>query len=590
MKKNEGLLKRIFSLDYRSLALMRIGLGITILCDLIQRSFHLFAFYSDGGVLPRYAILEHSTNNWFWSLHTISGMWQFQLVLFIISAIAALALICGYRTTLATLISWILLVSLHNRNPLVLQGGDVIFRVVLFWSLFLPWGRYMSVDSVQTSAVIKSKNVYSAATIAYVLQIVFFYLFSGLLKTGESWDAGFAVNQTLHIDQLTTNLGHFLASFPSLLYYLTFIVVYLEFYGSLLLLSPWKNGQVRTIMIILFALMQIGFNSTLHLGLFGLISIVVTLGLLPSWFWDVPVRKVKELLMRKNSTPLLVYYDSNCGFCFKTIFLLKRLFLLPATVKIQPSTGDTAIEQEMSKENSWIIITSDGTHYYKSEGLRELLRASPLFFWKAYFFSLPGVIKYGNHLYEKVAHSRLQICLPENEEIKTKKNRLLSIGIIILIAYVFIWNVRTLPYKGVENIPNGPRFIAEVTRLDQKWSMFAPTPLSEDGWYVFPGELVNGSLVDVFQDGSPVTYEKPEDVSELYENQRWQKYLMNLWINTNKDYRLYYGRYICREWNKGHEGGQKLKNFKIVFMLEITNLDGSEQEPTPTTIWNHVCF
>ena len=34
------------------------------------------------------------------------------------------------------------------RNPLVVQGGDVLLRVLLFWAMFLPWCAYYSVDSL----------------------------------------------------------------------------------------------------------------------------------------------------------------------------------------------------------------------------------------------------------------------------------------------------------------------------------------------------------------------------------------------------------------------------------------------------------
>jgi hypothetical protein len=34
----------------------------------------------------------------------------------------------------------LLLVSLQARNPVVVAGGDVLFRWTLFWGLFFPLG------------------------------------------------------------------------------------------------------------------------------------------------------------------------------------------------------------------------------------------------------------------------------------------------------------------------------------------------------------------------------------------------------------------------------------------------------------------
>ena len=83
--KNKSL--EWFSLDYRSLAILRIGMGAIILLDLIQRAEDLRAFYSDEGVLPRAQFLQLWNNQWWISLHMASGLWQFQAILFIIAGI-----------------------------------------------------------------------------------------------------------------------------------------------------------------------------------------------------------------------------------------------------------------------------------------------------------------------------------------------------------------------------------------------------------------------------------------------------------------------------------------------------------------------
>ena len=62
----------------------------------------------------------------------------FAALLFLVAAAGAGALLLSYRTRLATLLSWVLLVSVQNRNPLLGQGGDDLLRMLLFWGLFLP--------------------------------------------------------------------------------------------------------------------------------------------------------------------------------------------------------------------------------------------------------------------------------------------------------------------------------------------------------------------------------------------------------------------------------------------------------------------
>ena len=56
--------EQLFGLDLRSLALFRIGLALLIIIDLIKRSKDLTAHYTDFGILPRAALLEHFSNSW----------------------------------------------------------------------------------------------------------------------------------------------------------------------------------------------------------------------------------------------------------------------------------------------------------------------------------------------------------------------------------------------------------------------------------------------------------------------------------------------------------------------------------------------
>ena len=113
------ILRRPFVLDLRALALLRMGTAAVILIDLAIRSTDLEAHYSNLGVLPVAAMMEHAWTPYQFSLHASSGLWQVQAVLFGLAAVTAGALLFGYHTRLATLVSWVLLVSLQNRNPLI---------------------------------------------------------------------------------------------------------------------------------------------------------------------------------------------------------------------------------------------------------------------------------------------------------------------------------------------------------------------------------------------------------------------------------------------------------------------------------------
>jgi hypothetical protein len=156
---------------------------------------------------------------------------------------------------------------------------------------------------------------------------------------------------------------------------------------------------------------------------------------------------------------------------------------------------------------------------------------------------------------------------------------------------VIWWNFTTVKEFKAPAVPASVRWVGHLTRLDQKWDMFAPNPLKDDGWWVMPGQLLNGSEVDLFRGGQPVDWSKPALIAELYPDQRWRKYMRNLWSKDYKNLRVYYAKYLCRTWNNSHTGRQKLKTLQMIFMKEVTPKPG-QPNPTPekVEVWNHDCF
>ena len=120
--------------------------------------------------------------------------------------------------------------------------------------------------------------------------------------------------------------------------------------------------------------------------------------------------------------------------------------------------------------------------------------------------------------------------------------------------------------------------------------MFSPGPFTEDGWYIIEGHFKDGRVLDLFKDGVELSWDKPEDVANTYKNQRWRKYMMNLWLSENERYRLPFGQYICRLWNKNGRSPRELSTFDLIYMLETTNLDGSETQPEKKVVWQHWCY
>lgn len=209
--------ENVFYLDIRSLALFRIVLALFLLSYLVSKSRTLVAFYTDEGVLPRSALTAHfpSTDSLL-SIHLLGGSSEFQVILLLLTGLCVSALVVGYQTRWATFCCWLLVTSLHNRNPWAIDMGDTLLRLLLFWSLFLPLGASYSVDNALALPLhTPAKRVLSMGTIAFILQICFLYWFSVAFKASPEWHSeGTAVYFALNVNDYVTRWGQLLLHAP----------------------------------------------------------------------------------------------------------------------------------------------------------------------------------------------------------------------------------------------------------------------------------------------------------------------------------------------------------------------------------------
>lgn len=474
MNQLKEKLSELFGIDIRSLALFRMGLALVLISDLFVRLQDLKAHYSDEGVLPRLPLIDAFLDPWSPSLHIISGQWQVQLIFFLLQILFAIAFLVGYHTRLATILSWFFLLSLHMRNTMILQGGDIVLKILFFWAMFLPLGACWSVDQKLKRELPPSNQIVSAGTVALLLQVCFIYWFSALLKTDPTWRVdGTAIWYALSIEQYATPLGLQLLHYPHLLQFLTFATFYLEAFGPFFAFSPIWTGVLRMATAVTFILFHlIGLNLTMELALFPYICAVAWIVFIPSWFWNRVLKKTKQ--------------------------------------------------------------------------------SAPAIPWKASWFS----------------------------------NGLATFFII----YIFFWNISTLGISWPLLSPP-PLIISSLFGVDQTWDMFAPTPLRMDGWYVIPGQLKDGTEVNIFANGRAVNWQKPASLAAVYPNDRWRSYLMNLVIEEEGEMHIpLYADYLCEQWNNNHSSDKQLLSFDIYFMSRENSLENPSAPYQKVHLWHQECF
>lgn len=605
--------EEVLGLDLRSLALFRIGIALIVLADLIIRFSDIKVFYSDAGVLPRTALKEVLASPYYWSIFFLSGQPFILGLIFLLAILIALALLVGYRTRLATIATWAMIISIHNRNPALLFAADDVLRAILFWAMFLPLGACYSIDSALNSSTNPlPKRVVSGATFALIMQICFIYMWSAAFKAKSPlwWPDGDAVYYALSFDQYATPFGQFLLSLPQgFLKLLTFSAFGFEWLGFLLVFIPVYNSFFRCLAIVLFILLHIGFGLSFTLGIFPLLCIFIWLVFIPTSVWEYLAQK-QQNSERKG---LVINYDADCGFCKKVVYLLRTFLILPGTPVLK-AQDDPSIYADMQEKNSWVVIDWQGQRHYKWEAIAYICSLSPIFWFLSPILRWKPLMFLGTKFYEIIASNRKTAGILTKplkfRPLEVRPSLALTVITLLLLAYTSIWNLRSFVRQTVERskeqssewvktthkLLNRKTFnhldvLSRLTRLDQYWSIFAPSPPRDDGWYVIEGQLKDGSKVDVMTGNTSINYEKPtiKQRNERYHNMQWRTYFINLNRGIGNKLVPDFSSYLCRQWNLNHDSNQQLEEINIEFMDEKTAPPGQPQNLNKTKSWKQSC-
>ncbi len=267
-------------LDPRSIALFRVGLGAVLLADLGMRADRLAQLSSDAGPVTRASLGLTRTLFPAYLVHGSPG-WAHAVTL--LAAMSALALLVGWWSRAAALVSWFLLCSLHVRNPYVTDGGDQLLRLLLLLGAFLPLGACWSLDARSARA---ARAVPPFAALALLLQFALFYGFAGALKLRFTtmWRDGTAIQRVLARDNWATDLGRRVGELGGLSW-LSYLVLVFELAVPVLLLSPWRTAHCRVAAVIAIALFHFGLGLHLELGLLPWVCVVGACAFLPGAVW-----------------------------------------------------------------------------------------------------------------------------------------------------------------------------------------------------------------------------------------------------------------------------------------------------------------
>ncbi|HDR7695601.1 HTTM domain-containing protein [Bacillus sp. CH_48] len=198
-------------------SLIRIAFGFIILYNYtIHYSQRYFLWGSNGLMsMGNLSPEERFFNNF--SLYSLSTSNLYFNIIYHLGILIAILFLFGYKGKIISFLNFIFIWSLMTQNNIILDGGDNISRILLFYLLFANTTQYFSLDSylknkknINPSTTTNTENIslrnllHNLSILACLVQVSILYLTSGLHKAmGELWQNGTALYYVLQVDEFS---------------------------------------------------------------------------------------------------------------------------------------------------------------------------------------------------------------------------------------------------------------------------------------------------------------------------------------------------------------------------------------------------
>ncbi|HEY1697080.1 MAG TPA: HTTM domain-containing protein [Polyangiaceae bacterium] len=273
--------------DPRPLALFRIGVGLSLLHDLVNLAGDVRPFLTDEGMLPHGVARTGTT----WSLFDLVSTPAGASVVLAFGAAALVAFTIGWHTRLATLAAWVFVSSVEHRNHFMADGGDAITKAMLFWALFADLGAAYGVDARRRATRVVEVPAFGARLLQ--LQVALLYSGAARVKMRFGWLKDNAVYYAMQIHGFTRPPGALLGRFPALCRVGTLATLAMEAVFPFTVFSPWAIRACRIATVALGLAIQLLILVTMRVGVFTEVMLsCVALFLLPEWI-DAVEAKVR---------------------------------------------------------------------------------------------------------------------------------------------------------------------------------------------------------------------------------------------------------------------------------------------------------
>jgi predicted DCC family thiol-disulfide oxidoreductase YuxK len=318
----------------------------------------------------------------------------------------------GLFTRISGVLLFVLLITIHHRNPVILNSGDTLLRLATFYLIFTRAGDAFSLDRLialargRVSGPPRPRAPWAMRLIQ--IQLSFVYLYAFIWKAmGPMWLHGTAVYYTARLAEFWRFPVPYIFEHMWTIKLWTWSTLVIEFSLATLI---WVK-ELRYWVLLAGLLLHAGIDYSMNIPLFGFIMISMYLTFIEPEDLERFFARARALLnsRSKETLPLPVFYDAKCSFCVRSIEVIRALDVFhrlafhgmqePETKRIFPDFDAKRGEREL-------LVRSRGEWLGGFEAFRRIAWVLPMAWPMLPFLYLPKISGPGNRLYQRIAQRR----------------------------------------------------------------------------------------------------------------------------------------------------------------------------------------
>jgi predicted DCC family thiol-disulfide oxidoreductase YuxK len=318
------------------LSIFRVVTGIVLLYQYLIVYAQRHYIYGPHGIWPFDAYLAQVATTGSLSLYALSSSPLYFDLIYHAGIVVTMLWTLGWRTRLMTVVVYIFLWSLRDRNNLLSDGGDNVYQIVMIYAMFMNLGCYLSVDAANLAVAVRTPLrkalglVHNAALLASAIQVCLVYVVAGLYKVqGEMWQNGTALYYIMRVDEFTLpGYSELIYRNAPLVLAMTYSSVALQVaFPFLFFLRRWT----RAIALTWAFMFHIGIGVLMGLVTFAGFMVGIESALISDRSYLGARDALRRIHRRIKTGPVLraqrltVFYDAWCPVCRKTRALFERL-------------------------------------------------------------------------------------------------------------------------------------------------------------------------------------------------------------------------------------------------------------------------